>query len=49
MAKIANDRLDDAQNDLKTAYKWANEKQAIRNYSTSSIDTQQARLYIKKR
>lgn len=48
MAKIANDRLDDAQNDLKTAYKWANEKQAIRNYSTSSIDTQQARLYIKK-
>ncbi|QNP19556.1 SIR2 family protein [Providencia rettgeri] len=48
MAKIANDRLDDAQNDLKTAYKWANEKQVIRNYSTSSIDTQQARLYIKK-
>lgn len=48
MAKIANDRLDDAQNDLKTAYKWANEKQAIRNYSTSSIDTQQARLNIKK-
>jgi hypothetical protein len=48
MAKIANDRLDDAQSNLKTAYKWANQKQAIRNYSTSSIDTQQARLNIKK-
>lgn len=48
MAKIANDRLDDAQSNLKTAYEWANKKQAIRNYSTSSIDTQQARLNIKK-
>lgn len=48
MAKIANNMLDDAQSNLKTAYKWASKKQAIRNYTTSSIDTQQARLYIKK-
>ncbi|MBE5204351.1 SIR2 family protein [Pectobacterium sp. FL60-S17] len=48
MAKIANDRIDDAQSNLNTAYEWANKKQAIRNYSTSSIDTQQARLNIKK-
>ncbi|WP_273843887.1 SIR2 family protein [Providencia rettgeri] len=48
MAKIANDKLDDAQSNLDTAYKWASKKQAIKNYSTSSIDTQQARLKIKK-
>lgn len=48
MAKIANDKLDDAQKDLDAAYSMAKKKQILRDYSTSSIDTQQARLFIKK-
>lgn len=48
MAKIANEKLNDAQKDLETAYNMAKQKQYLRYYSTSSIDTQQARLYIKK-
>lgn len=48
MAKITNDRLPDAQKDLDTAYEMAKKKQLSGDYSTSSIDTQQARLFIKK-
>ncbi|MCK9997946.1 hypothetical protein MKT39_002220, partial [Providencia rettgeri] len=48
MAKITNDRLPEAQKDLDTAYEMAKKKQVSRDYSTSSIDTQQARLFIKK-
>lgn len=48
MAEIANDLLDPAQEKLNTAYKIARKKQEKKEYDTSSIDTQQARLYIKK-
>ncbi|MBJ2078487.1 SIR2 family protein [Serratia ureilytica] len=48
MAKMANEKFGDAQKDLDAAYNMAKKKQYLRYYSTSSIDTQQARLYIKK-
>lgn len=48
MARITNDMLYDAEKDLQTAYKLAEKKQILKDYSVSSIDTQYARLLIKK-
>lgn len=48
MAEIANNDLTEAQNKLNTAYAIARKKNEAKEYSTSKIDTQQARLFIKE-
>ncbi|EPY9770604.1 nSTAND3 domain-containing NTPase [Klebsiella variicola] len=48
MAEIANNNLKNAQDNIDTAYAIARKKNESRDYSTSKIDTQQARIFIKK-
>lgn len=48
MAEIANNALGEAQKKLNTAYAIARKKNESKEYSTSKIDTQQARLFIKE-